>query len=615
MNITDPDGKPANVRLLRPPRTTLLNPSQPKNEEDQLDPHADSAVGGYRIIQLSKCAEMWNTCYKEHLAQGNECPGNLHFDASREVKVGLAWKQALKCDGCSYQSDIFKLYEEVDTGKSGPKPADINRSLQIGLAETMISNSAMRTILLATDIPAPSAKSMQDSANTVGKTLVALGQESMEKERNHLKHLNTICGLPADNPIRAEGDCRYNNALRSAGGTTPFQPATQAVYTICENNTPKKKIIAVSVTNKLCSLPGCKHNSEHCPSNLAKEESIGNERAWAYECAKDLAESGITIKHFTTDGDSKQSMGVSDAYCEMNINTTVENLCDPGHLSVAQKKKIKTASFSQNIFPAKTQDAKAKLQAKLALDIVDRCKAEFNNCHQALAGDVTKMATKLTHARDCLIQCLQGNHKFCSKKSFACRGTVRNHWSFNRLGDIRITPSASDETMLAHLIDMRLGGPAVKSTRLNTNTQKCESTNRAYLRTNPKCVTMTRNFSARIHGAVHSLNTGHAESLLQKTAAVGAKITGRARRQLKSEGKVRQQRKQLAQSGKYKKRRVARVKKNYTLHNKAKVSKPQVTYSKHMLDMKLLGNKHDVAEEHNYFHSPLKAVKEHSYAK
>ena len=52
------------------------------------------------------------------------------------------------------------------------------------------------------------------------------------------------------------------------------------------------------------------------------------------------------------------------------------------------------------------------------------------------------------------------------------------------------------------------------------------------------------------------------------------------------------------------------VKKNYALHNNAEVNKPQVTYSKHMLGMKLLGNKHDV-EVHNYFRSPLKAVKEH----
>jgi len=44
--------------------------------------------------------------------------------------------------------------------------------------------------------------------------------------------------------------------LRSGGGRTPLQPATQAVYTIIEKVTKSKKIISVNTANKLCSKRG-----------------------------------------------------------------------------------------------------------------------------------------------------------------------------------------------------------------------------------------------------------------------------------------------------------------------------------------------------------------------
>ncbi len=610
VRILDSEGTPADVRLLRPARAALGGAVNPGTEPCC----SDSEVHGYRIIHMSKCAEMWNACFKEHASLGT-CGGNLQYDTSREVKVGLAWREALKCDRCGYHSDVFKLYQEVETGKPGPNPADINRSVQVGLAETMISNTALRTILLAADIPAPSTRSMQSAANSVGEKLIKLGQECMEDERQHLKQLNIACGLPAESPIMAEGDCRYNNALRSAGGTTPFQPATQAVYTVCENNTPKKKIIAVCIKNKLAKEPESGSDSDESDTFLAKDATIGDERAWAYECAKDLARSGTIIQHFTTDGDSKQVLGLSDAYKELNIKVTPENLRDPGHLSCAQKKKLKDASFSPAMFPAKTKEGKKQQRIKMVYDITDRCKAEFTNCLSAMAGDVQKTIKGLSHARDSVIACLQGDHDMCRKKSYACRGTLRKRWTFTRLGDVKVMPNTSDTRKLIDLIDMRLGAKAVQATRLGTNTQKCESVNRSYLRTNPKCVTLRRNFAARIHSAVHTLNVGYANTVIQKTAAVGAKVTGQALKQLKSEQKKRDLRARLARSRPYRRRRVDRVKQAYNLHKQARVSKTEITYRKHMLDMELLRHKKNVVKEHSYAQSRAKQTADHSYAK
>lgn len=49
---------------------------------------------------------------------------------------------------------------------------------------------------------------------------------------------------------------QYNNNLYSGVGKTPFQPVTQASYTVAENVTFKKRIIAAEAINTLCSKHG-----------------------------------------------------------------------------------------------------------------------------------------------------------------------------------------------------------------------------------------------------------------------------------------------------------------------------------------------------------------------
>lgn len=64
--------------------------------------------------------------------------------------------------------------------------------------------------------------------------------------------------------------------------------------------------------------------------------------------------------------------------------------------------------------------------------------------------------------------------------------------------------------------------------KYNTCTQKSESVNRAYLKSNPKCITSTcrRNFESRIpvHKVVHSLNRGHGNSTLKLCESIGAPV-------------------------------------------------------------------------------------------
>jgi hypothetical protein len=67
----------------------------------------------------------------------------------------------------------------------------------------------------------------------------------MQERRKKLLNLNKIRGFDESHPISVSGHARYNNRLKSGVGKTPFQPATQSVYCISENETPNKDIICV----------------------------------------------------------------------------------------------------------------------------------------------------------------------------------------------------------------------------------------------------------------------------------------------------------------------------------------------------------------------------------
>ena len=94
----------------------------------------------------------------------------------------------------------------------------------------------------------------------------------------------------------------YNNPLYSGVGETPFQPATQTVYSIAENVTNKHQIIKVVPKNKICPkqshlsyliralrtttpVPRCLGQIYQCITPLEMSSS-GQGRGWLNFCAK-----------------------------------------------------------------------------------------------------------------------------------------------------------------------------------------------------------------------------------------------------------------------------------------------------------------------------------------
>lgn len=186
----------------------------------------------------------------------SKCKGKLIFDEDSEVQWGAGWKEKLKCEVCRYQSKEYKLYEEVPWPGGGVKAAAPTVGLMIGLKTTPMGYKGLRQIFLSANIPPPALKTLQLNANKVGEAVVKLNSQHMEEERRQLQRNSSMAAGKVDSStpvgIRAEGDGRYNNPLFGAIGRTPFQPATQATYTVCENMTESKKIIALNIDNKLC---------------------------------------------------------------------------------------------------------------------------------------------------------------------------------------------------------------------------------------------------------------------------------------------------------------------------------------------------------------------------
>lgn len=622
-------GLPTETKLLRPSTSS----SSVMDNENRSVSEKDADRDTYRLLHLRKTEILWNEAIRVHI-RPNICQGELRWDMDVEKQRGLGWKECLSCTCGGYRSAQHNLYVEIENkGSRGPKTAAPNVGVQVGLTQSMISNTAFRNGLMAVNIPPPSDRSMQKTANKVCDAITDLNKDDMEMQREHLRDVNQARGLPRDTPIRAEGDGRFNNALRSGSGTTPFQPATQATYTIIENVTKKKKIISVHTANKLCSKRGRHHGActeGSCKANIKMDDIIGDEERWAGEAysqmqSKDGSKT-MKISHFTSDGDSKAGKGIQ----LKQKNQEVVFLRDTQHLSVSMYKKICNTQFSASMFRQATKAKVERVKRELAHDIRRRVNGEFNSAFEKFKGDTEAMIRHFTFCTDAILSCYSGScGELCKKHSLVCSGSKTKNWnhkyylkfmpaasssasSSSRPSSSSLMPTSSDKQLLRSIISMQLSPAAVKLQKFNTNTQKSEAINRSFSRTNPKVVTFSRNFEGKIHSAVHLRNRGIGQSTMMKCKILKAPITrgSKVEQALLMEQKREQQRADHHKSLKAKtSRRSARLAKYNLYSEKAE----RETYRKDML----INAKRSVTVEHTYAARVKKnfSAGDHTYVK
>jgi len=588
LQLGDAYGQPSSHRLLRPSKgiKTITD-----DHVECLNPEI-ADLSTYRLLHMLKTQQLWIEAMEEHFPPP-ECQGRLIWDIRGEVKRGLCWRERLKCTCGNYTSKRHNLYNTVDIpNQTGPKIASANVGVNIGLMNTMSGTTALRNVLLAANIPAPSVSGMQKRSNKVADMITNLNKEDMAKQRRHIRDINETRGLERSAPIRSEGDGRYNNPLGSGRGHTPFQPATQATYTLIENVTKKKKIIGLHVANKLCSKHSRdqKPHADHdCTANIPMEQSIGDEELWAKEAYTSMQgdEDGeIPIAYFTSDGDSKAVKGIASAQ-----RGELVNLRDTQHLSLSVYKAVCKANFSATMLPSGNQQLRDRLKRELGHNIRRRMHGEFNAAFTKFNGDVPTIINHLSHCADALIQCYGGKcGNMCHKFSMLCKGTKSRKWEHEYMqfmpgnkGRQNLEMTKADEDLLRGIIAMRFSPAAIQMTRFNTNTQKSESVNRVFTRTNPKQVTFKRNFPGRVHSAVHLSNHGIGESTILKCQQAGAPIIkgSKVAHMLRSEQASEKSRSSYHSSVKAKSQR-RQARRNQYAHYSRKCE--QETYRKNMLD-------------------------------
>ena len=137
----------------------------------------------------------------------------------------------------------------------------------------------------------------------------------MSHRCHQLVDVNTLKENDSPQAIPVQSNGMYNNPRYSGVGETPFQLATQTVYSFAENVTNKHPIFKVVAKNKICSQH-CHLLDEgtvdhHCSpgvcgANLLMHHTIGDEFTWAREGMADelLCKDGLQVSEVITDPDS-----------------------------------------------------------------------------------------------------------------------------------------------------------------------------------------------------------------------------------------------------------------------------------------------------------------------
>ena len=581
------------------PRVTSTQPELTTTNDDE--------ANSYRFFHAGKICDLFNQAYHQHSLTSPNCPTRLEFDFTREQQMGVCWTESLKCTYCHFRSQKTKLYEEVNTGKRGKKPAKPNLALWTALLDNPIMGTGLQEIFHALNCPAPSTSGLQRNANKVGPMIVQMVQDDLRRERAHLKDIVEGWGYPRDTAIPVEGDGRYNNPLYWSRDRNPFQPATQASYTISENITQDKKIIGCTTRNKLCSKrnrgDNCAEHPGECAATLPYQNPIGREdQAVEGICREFLSDPEPTIiSHITTDGDSTAFRGAEKAMAEQGH--VVEALRDTRHLAQSQKKAADNAKFSAQMFPGRTAADRQSTKRKFSVDFMKRCPAEYDQAIWKHRGNAEKLINTLSFATDAIIDCYSGRcGTTCQQHSMVCGGVPGKQWPKEYLPPEGRTlhPTEGDEEVLRQLVNFRFSRATLTSTRYGTNTQKSEAIHRGYSKSNPKNVTCARNFQPQIFSAIHRLNHGPGKSAAIKCAALGAPVTEgtRVSCQLQRKQRKNEQDRLRKRSSKYRARRQTLVKQKFQMYFQRAETQIQAGYSKGMSNPPLPDSKE--TGEHSY---------------
>lgn len=544
-SIPDSDGNQGQSKFLRPIRKEpdgicdqyLQQPGQCLAEPSTLDQTV--------LVDKRLNIEMFNSFQKLHRLQ-TSC-ADLDIGAAEDHKQGSVSRMKLKCKECNFVGDIARPFKEAPRqGKRGPAPAASNIALQVGVQETAIANTGLRTILSSINLSPPTTRTMQKYADAVGKNTVQLNQTDMNAKLRAIRNVNIVRGVADPSKINIETDARYNSvtiATRKRSG----QAANLGMSVAREHVTNDKFIVSLSLRNKLCqkgaymrklglnvTCPG----HDNCTANLSDFKPI-NEGDMAADHGERISKAGYKISHLTTDGDSKSLLGLNAGVKRVlgpNAEKT-ERLADAMHRSSTQFKHGMKMKWSDNMYPGRTKVEKRSNMIIFLRDVGKRTNVVVNKLLKKHGISPQTLEARSDRAQELLpqlIKCYNNDCSDCCKfPEIECKGKYKDNWVYNSYGlkscglnDHSVNLSAlSDQFRLSNVLKYKLGRQAMSDLRLNTNTQGCESFHRSVSSNLPKNVNLARNSEARISAMCLRQNNGYAKSLFLKLEASGCPVT------------------------------------------------------------------------------------------
>ncbi|XP_069109848.1 uncharacterized protein [Argopecten irradians] len=319
-----------------------------------------------------------------------------------------------------------------EPGKKGRDTVKMNSAVQVGLTQSRIGNAAMRLTLMSANIPPPSERGMQKSANKVCDKIEEINKTDMSELRKRVQKINTL-RRNQPNKVNLMVDATYNNPLYSGGGKTPFQPATQVMFSSIEHNTKEQYVLDLVTKNKLCNKwPPC--SSEHttdCKGNLPVASSIGNEQAYCFESLQKLREDGLEVDKLVTDSDTGAFKAAEKIYKLGDSSTKPTHNLDPIHITRNLRKNISKCVKLEEIMPGSTRKERQTIKRKFSCDLAARCQAELSHLYDRHCGSLVPLQRAARGVREAIVKCYQGKHSVCKTKSLVCIGTKTKNWLTN----------------------------------------------------------------------------------------------------------------------------------------------------------------------------------------
>ena len=377
IEIPDAEGRCGEAKLLR---------LKHDDDDELLSPFLkpDDSREERRLYEKVKMQEMYNDCILQHSTEENMC-AIPEFTICREVKVGLCWQCALRCRKCVFTSSLYKLHNEIETGKRGRKPATPNVGLQVGLQESTTGNEKGRVILACLNLPLPNRSVMQRTANKVAAATATMTLEDLARKRERVKRVNRLRGLPEDSPINIAMDSRYNSATIT-GAYHAGQNASQAIAVAVEKQADHSDIVGISIQNKLCALGASMRRRglgvtcpghANCTATLSADQPL-SEYVAGMDIGRQFAEQNVGIRYVVTAGDARSAEEVKAVMA--GTSCEVERQADTTHLEQSLFRNTMKAKFSTRMFPGSTAVIRKEQRKLFSLDAKTRCHKIHRKC-------------------------------------------------------------------------------------------------------------------------------------------------------------------------------------------------------------------------------------------